>query len=59
MATAVTEIKIITKVNQEQMLDKILYDCSTLELEPLNKEEIEFLESIPSFQKFKNIANSI
>jgi hypothetical protein len=43
----------------DELVNFILYQNSVLEYENLDDNEVSFLESMDSFKKFKNIANSI
>ncbi|MDP2090128.1 MAG: hypothetical protein Q8K30_00895 [Candidatus Gracilibacteria bacterium] len=43
----------------EDLVNFVLYDNSILELEKLSKEEVNFIDTLDSYNEFKNLANSI
>lgn len=44
--------------NYDELVNFILYQNCILEYENFESDEISFLESMDSFKKFKNVANS-
>lgn len=55
------DIKLSVKnfTNYEELVSFIIYDNTNLEIENLNENETSFLNSLDSFQNFKQVANSI